>query len=104
MAGADRLVRLGLDAGRHADEHAPHARGGRALRLVERVEDDERARLGGRAQLLVGLVVAVDERAARRRSRRAGRRRARRASTTSAPSPSSASSRITATFGNAFVP
>ena len=41
--------------------HAAHARLGRAPGLVERVEDDERACLGRRAQLLVRLVVPVHE-------------------------------------------
>ena len=61
VAGADRLVRLGFDAGRDADEHAADAGLGRARRLVERVERDERARLGRGAQLLVRLVVPVHD-------------------------------------------
>ena len=61
VARADRLVRLGLDPGRDAHEHAPDAGRGCARRLVERVEHDERARLGGGAQLLVRLVVAVHD-------------------------------------------
>ena len=61
VAGADRLVRLCLDARRDADEHAANAGGGSPFGLVERVEDDERAGVGGGAQLLVRLVVAVHE-------------------------------------------
>ena len=61
MAGADRLVRLRLDSRRDADDDAADAGGGRAPGLVERVEDDERAGLGRRAQLLVRLVVPVHE-------------------------------------------
>jgi hypothetical protein len=41
VGGLDRLVRLGVDPGRRADEHAPDAGGRSPLDLVERVEDDE---------------------------------------------------------------
>ena len=61
MPGPDRLVGLGLDAGRDADEHAADARLGCARRLVERVDRDERAGLGRGTQLLVRLVVPVDD-------------------------------------------
>ena len=61
MAGADRLVGLGLDAGRHAHEGPPDSRRRSPLGLVERVEHDERTNLGSGAQLLVRLVVAVEE-------------------------------------------
>ena len=61
MAGADLLVRLGLDSRRDADQDAAYARVGRAHGLVERVQDDERSCLGRRAQLLVRLVVPVHE-------------------------------------------
>ncbi len=57
----DRAVRDRLDAGRQADERAPHARGRGAGRLVLGVEHDRDAGLGGCAQLVVGLVVAVEE-------------------------------------------
>ena len=66
LPGADRLVRVGLDAGGHADERVRHARLARALDLVERVEHDERACLGRGSKLRVVLVVPVhDERVAR---------------------------------------
>ena len=61
VAGPDRFVRVGLDAGRDADERTPDARSGGALRLVRRVEHDERAGLRRGRELLVGLVVAVDD-------------------------------------------
>ena len=57
----DRAVRHGLDSRRQADEDAPHARRGRRLRLARRVENDERACLRGRPQLLLRLVVAVED-------------------------------------------
>ena len=57
----DRLVRDRLDARGEADEDAPYAGGRRAGRLVGCVEDDGRAGLAGRAQLVVRLVVAVEE-------------------------------------------
>jgi hypothetical protein len=56
----DRAVRHGLDARRQTNEHAPHARSGRCFGLARRVEDDERAGLRGRPQLLLRLVVAVE--------------------------------------------
>ena len=56
----DRPVRVGVDSRRHANEHPLDARGGRPLRVVGRVEDDEAARLRAGAQLLVRLVVAVE--------------------------------------------
>ena len=96
-------MRVRLDAGRHADEHAPHAGRGGPRRLVERVEHDERARLGRRAQLLVRLVVAVhDEPLALEPGRARERELAERRDV--GAEPSSASSRSSATFGNAFVP
>ena len=57
----DRAVRHGLDSRRQADEDAPHSRRGRRLRLARRVENDERACLRGRPQLLLRLVVAVED-------------------------------------------
>ena len=103
MPGADCLVRLRLDARRDPDEDAADAGRGGPLRLVERVEDDERA--GGAAarssssDLLLPCTSsrspAIPAACANASSPRVE---------TSAPSPSSASSRIRATFGNAFVP
>ncbi len=61
VPGADRLVRLGLDAGHDAHKRSPHSGRGRARRLVERVEDDERVGPRGGAQLLVRFVVAVHD-------------------------------------------
>jgi hypothetical protein len=61
MPGPDRLVGLGVDAGRDADEHAADARLGCARRLVERVDRDERAAIGRSTQLLVRLVVPMDD-------------------------------------------
>ena len=60
-AGVDRLVRDRLDARREPHEHALDAGGGGALGLVGRVEHDGRVRPRRGAQLLVGLVVAVEE-------------------------------------------
>ena len=103
MAGADRLVRLGLDARRDADEDPAHAGGGGARRLVERVEDDERLGAGRGASSSSDLLFPWTT----SRSPGIPARRAKASSPsveTSAPSPSSASSRISATFGNAFVP
>ncbi len=61
VAGADRLVRLGLDARRDAHEHPADAGLGSARRLVERVDRDQRARVGRGTQLLVRLVVPVHD-------------------------------------------
>ena len=61
VSRADRLVRLCVDAGRDAHEHASHPGLRCAQRLLERVEHDERVELGGGAQLLVRLVVAVED-------------------------------------------
>ena len=69
VPGANRLVRLRFDPRRDADEDATHAGGGSACRLVGRVEDDERAGLGSRAQFLVRLVVPVHEQALARDAR-----------------------------------
>jgi hypothetical protein len=64
VPGADRLVRLGFDSRRHADENAPNAGGRGALDLVEGVDDDEAGAVFGRGpQLVVGLVVAVHDEA-----------------------------------------
>ena len=57
----DRAVRHGFDARRQPYEHAAHAGRGRRLRLARPVEDDERADLRSRAQLLLRLVVAVED-------------------------------------------
>ena len=85
------------------DEHAPHAGRRGPLRLVERVEHDEaHLGLGRRAELLVALVVAVHDDPLARRSRRARAKASSPSVETSAPKPSSASSRRSATFGNAF--
>ena len=92
-----------LDARRQADEDAPHSRGGRRLRLARRVEDDERARLRGRPQLLLRLVVAVEDEPLARDPRRPRKRELAERRDVGA-APSSASSRSSATFANAFVP
>jgi hypothetical protein len=54
-------VRLRLHPRGDADERPLHSCGSGALRLVGRVEDDERAGRRRRAQLLVGFVVPVHE-------------------------------------------
>ncbi len=59
VAGSDRPVRVGVDARRHAHEHAAHTRGGSALGVVGGVEHDEAAGLRRRSELLVRLVVPV---------------------------------------------
>jgi hypothetical protein len=65
LSGLDVLVGVGLDAGGEADEHLgrgdPFAHEGLdAVHLVERVDDDAPDALGqGAAQLVGGLVVAV---------------------------------------------
>jgi hypothetical protein len=102
VAGADRLVRLGLDPGvtRTSTRRTPAAARARA----RRARRGRRARRRGRrAQLLVRLVVPVHEQALAvdpgpLRERELAERRDVRAE------PSSASRRISATFGNAFVP
>ena len=48
VAGADRLVRVGLDPGRDADQRPRDAGRAGPLDLLERVDDDERAGLRGR--------------------------------------------------------
>jgi poly-gamma-glutamate capsule biosynthesis protein CapA/YwtB (metallophosphatase superfamily) len=64
MAGPDGLVRVCLDPGRHAHEHAADTGAGGALDLVERVEHDEPGpSLRGSLKLVVVLVVAVDDQA-----------------------------------------
>ena len=61
VSGLDRLVRVHLDARRDPDERPLDPGRGRSLDLVRRVENEvEHVGLGGRAQLLVALVVAVD--------------------------------------------
>ena len=61
VAGPDRLVRVGLDAEGHADEDAPDARRDGSPGLSFPVEDDGRACIGRRAQLLVRLRVSVHD-------------------------------------------
>jgi hypothetical protein len=56
-------VRLRLDAWGDAYQNASNARLGSARRFVRRVQHDQRACVGGRAKLLVRLVVAVDDEA-----------------------------------------
>ena len=72
MARADRLVRIGLDAERDAEEHAPDAGRRRALGLALCVERDRRSGRGCRAQLVIRLRVAVqhDPRAVQPRRQR----------------------------------
>ena len=105
VRGLDRLVRDGLDARRQPHEHAPHAGGGRARSGSSGASSTtSRARLGGRPQLLVRLVVAVEEEPVARRARPPARSASSPSVETSAPIPSSASTRRSATFANAFVP
>ena len=61
VRGLDRPMRLRLDAGSDTDQNRCDAGRPRTGGFVERVEDDQRA--GGRcgAELLVGLVVAVED-------------------------------------------
>ena len=104
VAGADRLVGVGVDAERDAHEHALHTRRGREPRLVGRVEDDRRPARRGRAEERLVLVVAVDDEpiAVEPRTEREGElsRRTRRRRRC----PRRRSNRSRATFGNAFVP
>jgi len=65
MRGSDRLVRVGLDPWRDADQHARNAGRTGPVDLLERVEHDERAVRTGLSELLVGLVVAVHDDQAR---------------------------------------
>ena len=60
MRRLDRLVRVGLDARRDADQAALRAERTCTLELVERVEHDQRAGLHRPLQQLILLVVAVD--------------------------------------------
>ena len=76
----------------------------RAVDLLERVDDDERAGLGRGAELVVGLVVAVHDEAVAGDAGGAAAKRSSPSVETSAPMPSSARRRSSATFGNAFVP
>ena len=104
VAGADRLVRLSFDPGRDTREHPFDAGGARPFELLDRIEDHvRRARLRRGAQLLVRLVVAVDDEPLGG-TPAASANRSSPSVDTSAPIPSSARSRMTATFGNAFVP
>ena len=80
VAGADRLVRVGLDPGRDADQRARDAGGAGAVDLLERVDHDERAGRRGRGELLVATCCCRGRRARRRRSRPPARSGARRAS------------------------
>ena len=102
LARADRLVRLASTPSVSRTSAADTGRRG-ALGLLESVEHDQRARRAGFRELRVVLVVAVDdERVAAdpclpREAELAERRDV-------GAEPSSASSRITETFGNAFVP
>ena len=54
-------MRVGIDARRQAHQEAARAGVARPGDLLDRVQDDERARLGGAAQQLILLVVAVDD-------------------------------------------
>src|SRR5262249_11231001 len=59
LPGADRLVRVSLDAGCDADEHPLDTGTPGAVELLERVEDDVgRSCVDGRRELRGGLVVA----------------------------------------------
>ena len=103
VAGADRLVRVDLDPRRQAEENRPDPGGRRAGGSSGASRTTSPARL------------APPPRAPRRSCCCRARRAARRGPgterelelagvETSAPTPSSASRRSTATFGNAFVP
>ena len=61
MRRLDRAVRHGFDARREPHEHASHTHRCRRVRFARSVEHDERAGLGGRAQLLLRLVVSVED-------------------------------------------
>ena len=61
MPRDDRLVRVGVDTERDADEDAPDARGCRERGLVGRVEHDRRVVFGGVAEQRVVLVVPVHD-------------------------------------------
>src|SRR6266516_6770740 len=60
VSGLDRVVRLGVDPGRYADERTLDTGCGRALDLVQGVEDDE-AGVRRSVELLVALVVPVHD-------------------------------------------
>ena len=104
MPGADRLVRVGVDAERDAYEHGAHAGRRRQLRFVGGIEHHRRS-LGRRlAQERLALVVAVDDDLG---SAEPGRPRERELSVGGdirADPSSERSSRSTATLANAFVP
>ncbi len=102
VARHDRLVRVGVDTERDADEHPPDARGRRERGLARRVEHDGRVLLGGPAEQLVVLVFPCTTSSSPESPARVRTRARPRA--TSAPTPSSRRSRSTATFGKAFVP
>ena len=61
MPGADRLVRVGVDAEGDAHEHAAHSGGRGEVGLVRRVEHDGRPFRGGLGQEGLVLVVPVHD-------------------------------------------
>ena len=105
VAGADVLVRVGLDARRDADQRARRRRPSRARSTSSSESTTTSAPASAAArELLVGLVVAVHDEPLAGDARRPAANRSSPSVETSAPMPSSASSRSSATFGNAFVP
>ena len=104
VRGADRRVRVGLDARRDPHQDPPHTGFCRALDLVEGVDDDEAgARTRGGRQLFVALVVPVHDEPlpgepGKQRELELAQGRDVRAQ------PSAASSLRTAAFGNALTP
>ena len=74
VPGADRLVRVGVDAERDAHEHALHPGRGCQLGLVGCVEDDRRALGGCLAEERLVLVVAVHDDLVAREAGGAGER------------------------------
>ena len=71
VAGHHRLVRVGIDAERDADQGLAYPGSRRQLGLVRRIEDDGCAGLGRRLQQLGALVVAVDDEVRSRHTRSA---------------------------------
>ena len=72
MPRDDCLVRVRVDAERHAHEDALDARGRRELGLVRRIEDDRSTLLRGLPQERRVLVVAVHDELVARQARGAG--------------------------------
>ena len=104
VPGADRLVRVGVDAERDAHEHAPHSRRPRRApprraRRARRWRLPPRPRRGNASSLLFPWTTISSPREPGRPCERELAEEA-----TSAPIPSERSTRSTATLANAFVP